>query len=142
MARPRLASKRSASSLAERTRPGSLREAISQRGAVVLNAAISAAPVRVERGALLHGALLEEDRDAVVARHAGRAVGVELHQPLRGRRVPALAGLAIQADRGADLRLQLQLARPRIEFADRPLRLGQARQRGARGRGLFDAKRW
>src|SRR5471032_1051025 len=40
MARPRLASKRTASSLAERTRPGSVREAISQWDAVVLSVAI------------------------------------------------------------------------------------------------------
>src|SRR4051812_44113378 len=64
MARPRAASKRTASSLADRTRPGSVREAISQWGAVVLRVAISAPPAGPPRGSLLHGALLEEDCDA------------------------------------------------------------------------------
>src|ERR1700740_2213233 len=119
IARPRPASKRTASSLADRTRPGSVREAISQWGAVVLRVAISAPPHGVERRPLLHGALLEEDCDSVVAGDAGGAGGIEFHQALRGRRVSALARLAVQADRLDDLRLQLELARPRIQFVDR-----------------------
>src|SRR5213078_1008508 len=95
IARPRPASKRTASSLADRTRPGSVREAISQWGAVVFRVAISAPPGGVDRCPLLHGALLEEDCDSVVAGGAGGAVGMEFHQAMRRRRVPALARFAV-----------------------------------------------
>src|ERR1700743_2060873 len=99
MARPRPASKRTASSLADRTRPGSVREAISQWGAVVLRVAISAPPGGVEHRPLLHGALLEEDCDSVVAGDAGGAVGIEFHQALRGRRGAARGRPAVSAGR-------------------------------------------
>src|ERR1700743_3453106 len=131
MARPRFASKRTASSLADRTRPGSVREAISQWGAVVLRVDISEPPDGVERRPLLHGALLEENSDAVVAGGAGGAVGIKFHQAWRRRRVAALARLAVQADRGDHLQLHLQLAGPRVQLLDGQVRLGRARHRRA-----------
>src|SRR4051812_13819968 len=124
IASPRPASKRSASSFALRTRPGSVREAISHVGAVVFSVAISVTPAGLERYALLYCTFLEEDCDAVVARDARAAVGIDLHQAARRRCMPALARLAIQRDGLRGLLLGFQGLGTRVQIVDRLARFG------------------